>query len=210
MQLPIFSIEGKPTGAYLTVPEVLLQFEPNEHLIYLDVKRILADRRQGTHKTKTRGEVKGSKRKLYRQKGTGRARMGSIRNPIRRGGGTVHGPVPRDYSIKLNAKEKQLARLSAFVLHLRNQSIWVVDSFAGLAQPKTKLFLRTLEGLGWDRTPLQVYTHGYNPIVYLSGRNIPKVYIQPAQNWNTYDIARARHLLWEQAALENLFNQLAV
>lgn len=209
MQLPIFSIEGQPTGQYLTVPQVLIEFEPNEHLIYLDVKRILADARQGTHKTKTRGEVKGSKRKLYRQKGTGRARMGSIRNPIRRGGGTVHGPVPRDYSLKLNEKEKRLARLSAFVLHLRNQTIWVVDSLQ-YEQPKTKLFLRTLQALGWDRTPLQVYTHGYNPVAYLSARNIPRVSLLPSAQWNTYDMARARHLLWERAALENLFNQLSL
>ncbi|MCX8112740.1 MAG: 50S ribosomal protein L4 [Bacteroidia bacterium] len=209
MQLPVYSIEGQPTGAFLVVPEALLQFEPNEHLMYLDTKRILADARQGTHKTKTRSEVKGSKRKLYRQKGTGRARMGSIRNPIRRGGGTVHGPVPRDYSIRLNDKEKRLARLSAFVMHLRHQSIWIVESL-NYEKPKTRLFLRTLEGLGWDHSPLQVYTHGYNPIAYLAGRNIPCVFIQPAQNWNTYDMARARYLLWERAALETLFNQFSL
>ncbi|MCS7297553.1 MAG: 50S ribosomal protein L4 [Bacteroidia bacterium] len=202
-------MNGEPTGASLVVPSALLEFEPNEHLIYLDVKRILADRRQGTHKTKTRGEVKGSKRKLYRQKGTGRARMGSIRNPIRRGGGTVHGPRPRDYTLKLNAKEKYLARLSIFTLHLRQGSIWVVESLA-YDKPKTKSFLRTLQGLGWDRTPLQVYTHGYNPVAYLSARNIPGVTLQPAQNWNTYDMARARRLLWEQVALERLFHQLSL
>lgn len=209
MQLPIYSIEGQLTGAHITVPEGLLTFEPNEHLIYLDVKRILADARQGTHKTKTRGEVQGSKRKLYRQKGTGRARMGSIRNPIRRGGGTIQGPVPRDYSIRLNDKEKRLARLSAFVLHLRQSSIWVVDSLA-YAEPKTKLFLRTLEGLGWNGTPLQAYTDGYNPVAYLSARNIPRVSLLPAARWNTYDMAKARHLLWERAAIEKLFNQLSV
>ncbi|MCS6894752.1 MAG: 50S ribosomal protein L4 [Bacteroidia bacterium] len=209
MQLPIFSIDGQPTNSYLTVPEGLLNFEPNTHLIYLDVKRILAEARQGTHKTKTRGEVQGSKRKLYRQKGTGRARMGSIRNPIRRGGGTIHGPVPRDYAIKLNDKEKRLARLSAFALHLRQQTIWVVESL-NYEQPKTRLFLRTLQALGWDNSPLQVYTHEYNPIAYLAARNIPRVSVQPARNWNTYDITKAHHLLWERAALENLFQQLGV
>lgn len=209
MQLPIYSIDGQPTGALITVPEALLTLEPNEHLIYLDVKRILADARQGTHKTKTRGEVQGSKRKLYRQKGTGRARMGSIRNPIRRGGGTIQGPVPRDYTLSMNDKEKRLARLSAFVLHLRQSSIWVVDSLT-YEQPKTKLFLRTLQGLGWAGTPLQVYTDGYNPVAYLAARNIPRVALQPAAYWNTYDMTKARHLLWERAAIEKLFNQLSV
>ncbi|MEN3040240.1 MAG: 50S ribosomal protein L4 [Bacteroidia bacterium] len=210
MQLPIFSIEGQPTNSYLEVPEALLTFEPNQHLIYLDVKRILADARQGTHKTKTRGEVKGSKRKLYRQKGTGRARMGSIRNPIRRGGGTVHGPVPRDYTIKLNEKEKRIARLSALVLHLRQQTVWVIESLR-YEQPKTRLFWRTLLNLGWQEgSPLQVYTHEYNPIAYLSARNIPRVSVQPAHNWNTYDMARAHYLLWERAALESLFKQLSL
>lgn len=209
MQLPIHSQEGKPTGQVLIVPEALLHFEPNEHLIYLDVKRILAAARQGTHKTKTRGEVQGSKRKLYRQKGTGRARMGSIRNPIRRGGGTIFGPVPRDYDIKLNQKEKQLARLSAFVLHLRHQTLWVVDSLAYEA-PKTKLFLQTLNNLGWQGTPLQVYTHGLNPTAYLSARNLPRVTLEPAANWNTYAMSRARHLLWEKAALEHLFQSLGL
>ena len=207
MQLPIYSLDGSPTGQSLVVPETLLTFEPHTHLIYLDVKRILAAARQGTHKTKTRGEVQGSKRKLYRQKGTGRARMGSIRNPIRRGGGTIHGPVPRDYNIKLNEKEKRLARLSAFVQHLQRQSIWVVDALS-YDLPKTRRFLQLLERLGWQGTPLQVYTHGYNPTAYLSARNLPRVQLQPAGLWNTYDIARARHLLWEKPALENLFQNL--
>ncbi|GIV22987.1 MAG: 50S ribosomal protein L4 [Bacteroidia bacterium] len=209
MTLPIYSIEGTPTGQVLTVPEGLLAFEPNTHLIYLDVKRILAAARQGTHKTKTRGEVQGSKRKLYRQKGTGRARMGSIRNPIRRGGGTIHGPVPRDYAIKLNDKEKRLARLGAFVMHLHNGTLWVVESLQ-YPQPKTKLFLRTMQGLGWEETPLQVYTHGYNPVAYLSARNVPRVAVAPAETWNTYDLARASHLLWEKAALEKLFQSFSV
>lgn len=207
MQLPIYSLDGSPTGQSLVVPEALLAFEPHTHLIYLDVKRILAAARQGTHKTKTRGEVQGSKRKLYRQKGTGRARMGSIRNPIRRGGGTIHGPVLRDYSIKLNEKEKRLARLSAFVQHLQRQSIWVVDSLS-YDLPKTRRFLQLLERLGWQGTPLQVYTHGYNPTAYLSARNLPRVQLQPASSWNTYDMTRARHLLWEKPALENLFQHL--
>ncbi|MCX7607018.1 MAG: 50S ribosomal protein L4 [Bacteroidia bacterium] len=209
MQLPVHSIEGKPTGSVLVVPEVLLSWEPNTHLIYLDVNRILAAARQGTHKTKTRGEVKGSKRKLYRQKGTGRARMGSIRNPIRRGGGTIFGPVPRTYRLHLNEKEKRLARLSALVLHLQNQTIWVVDSLAYEA-PKTKLFLRTVQGLGWEGTPLQVYSHGYNPVAYLAARNVPRVHFSIAAQWNTYDLVRARHVLWEKPALESLFQQLSL
>lgn len=207
MQLPIYDLDGTPTGQSLVVPEALLSFEPNLHLIYLDVKRILAAARQGTHKTKTRGEVQGSKRKLYRQKGTGRARMGSIRNPIRRGGGTIHGPIPRDYTLKLNEKEKRLARLSAFVQHIQRGSVWVVDTLS-YEVPKTRRFLQLLDKLGWSGTPLQVYTHGYNPTAYLSARNIPRVEVQPASLWNTYDIARARHLLWERPALENLFQAL--
>ncbi|MCS7188528.1 MAG: 50S ribosomal protein L4 [Bacteroidia bacterium] len=209
ISLPVYSIEGKATGQSIQVPDLLLNFSPNEHLIYMDVRRILAAARQGTHKTKTRGEVKGSKRKLYRQKGTGRARMGSIRNPIRRGGGTVHGPVPRDYSFKLNEKERRLARLSAFVLHIHHQTLWVVENLR-YEVPKTKLFLQTVKGIGWDGSPLQIYTDGYNPVAYLAARNVPKVSIQPASSWNTYDLARARYLLWERKAIENLFNSLSI
>ncbi len=207
MNLPVYNLSGEATGAVIEVPEALLSFEPHEHLIWLDVKRILADRRQGTHKTKTRGEVKGSKRKLYRQKGTGHARMGSIRNPIRRHGGIVFGPVPRDYSLKLNKQEKILARWSAFVLHLRNNSLWVVEDVQ-LEKPKTKTIAQFLTALQWDHKPLHIYTHGYNPNFYLSARNIPKVSVSPAQQWNTYDLARASHLLWEKSALENLFSQV--
>lgn len=209
MQLPIYTKEGTPTGDFLEIPDALVQMEPHEHLIYMDVKRILAAARQGTHKTKTRGEVKGSKRKLYRQKGTGRARMGSIRNPIRRGGGTVHGPVPRDYSFKLNEKEKRIARLSAFVIHLKQQSLWVVRDLA-FEVPRTRLFVQMLRNLGWQGTPLQVYTHGLQRHAYLAARNIPRVSIAPASQWNTYDLARARHLLWEEAALRELLSKIAV
>jgi len=209
MNLPVYNLSGEPTGVVIEVPEALLSFEPREHLIWLDVKRILADRRQGTHKTKTRGEVKGSKRKLYRQKGTGRARMGSIRNPIRRHGGIVFGPVPRDYSLKLNKQEKILARWSAFVLHLQNNSLWVVEDVQ-LEKPKTKTIAQFLEALQWNRKPLHIYTHGYNPNFYLSARNIPKVLVSPAEQWNTYDLARASCLLWEKSALENLFRQVGL
>jgi len=207
MKLPVYNLSGESTGAVIEVPEALLSFEPHEHLIWLDVKRILADRRQGTHKTKTRGEVKGSKRKLYRQKGTGHARMGSIRNPIRRHGGIVFGPVPRDYSVKLNKKEKILARWSAFVLHLRNNSLWVVEDVQ-LEKPQTKTIAQFLFALQWDHKPLHIYTQGYNPNFYLSARNIPKVSVSPADQWNTYDLAKASRLLWEKSAIENLFRQV--
>ncbi len=207
MQLPIYTLEGKPSGQTLVVPEALLRLEPHEHLIWLDVKRILADRRQGTHKTKTRGEVSGSKRKLYRQKGTGHARMGSIRNPIRRHGGTVFGPVPRDYSLKVNKKVQRLARLSAFVLHLRQNTLWVVEDIR-LEKPKTRVMAQLLANLGWDAKALHLFTSGYNPQAYLSARNLPKVTISPAETWNTYDLVRASYLLWEKSALEKLFQSL--
>lgn len=207
MNLPVYNLSGEATGAVIEVPEALLSFEPHEHLIWLDVKRILADRRQGTHKTKTRGEVRGSKRKLYRQKGTGRARMGSIRNPIRRHGGIVFGPVPRDYSLKLNKQEKLPARWSAFVLHLRNNSLWVVEDVR-LEKPKTKTIAQFLSALQWDHKPLHIYTHGHNLNFYLSARNIPKISVSPAEQWNTCDLASASRLLWEKSALENLFSQV--
>lgn len=207
MELPIYTLEGKPSGQMLSVPEALLQLEFNQHLIWLDVKRILADRRQGTHKTKTRGEVSGSKRKLYRQKGTGHARMGSIRNPIRRHGGTIFGPVPRDYNLKVNKRAQRLARLGAFVLHLRQNSIWVVEDIR-LEKPKTRLIAQLLQNLGWDAKALHFFTNGYNPQAYLSARNLPKVTVSPAETWNTYDLMRASYLLWEKSALENLFQSL--
>jgi len=207
MELPVYLLSGQPSGAVIPVPEVLLQLEPHKHLMWLDVKRILADRRQGTHKTKTRSEVRGSKRKLYRQKGTGRARMGSLRSPIRRHGGIVFGPVPRDYSLKLNKKAQRLARWSALVMHLKNGSLRVVEDIQ-LPQPKTKVIVQLLNGLPWDGKTLHFYTHGHNPTAYLSARNIPRVTIAPAQSWNTYDMARAAHLLWEKSALETLFREI--
>lgn len=206
--VPVFDLEGKVVDE-MTLPVSIFGAEPNRHLIYLDVKRILADRRQGTHKTKTRGEVKGSTRKLYRQKGTGRARMGSIRNPIRRGGGTIFGPVPRDYSLRLNKKEKIRARISALSSKAQAGLVAVVDQWKIPTPPKTRFMMQSLSALKLPPKGLILYSATYNPSAYLATRNIPYAEFYPVDTLNTYDVMRAHRIIFEKDAIEKLQTLLA-
>src|ERR1700757_3158826 len=174
MQVDVLSIKGKKTGRSIELPDEVFGAEPNQHIVYLAVKQHLAAQRQGTHKVKTRAEVKGSSRKLHRQKGTGGSRKGNIRNPLYKGGGTIFGPKPHGYDIKLNRKVKDLAKISALSHKAKENAIVIVEDVT-LKTPKTKEFAGILKSLKVDnKKPLFVIPE-YNDNVYLSLRNIPGV-----------------------------------
>lgn len=197
MELNILDIAGKETGKKITLNDAVFAIEqPNDHAIYLDVKQYLANQRQGTHKAKQRNEVAGSTRKLKKQKGTGGARSGSILSPLFVGGGRVFGPVPRDYSFKLNKKLKQLARRSALTYKAQSAAITVVENLE--MQPKTKEFVAAVQKLGIADKKTLVVLNGEasnNAGVILASRNLPNVKVIQAQNLNTYDVMNAAHLL---------------
>jgi len=199
MQLEVVNIKGKKTGRQVELPEEIFGIEPNEHVMYLAVKQYLAAQRQGTHKVKTRLEVKGSSRKLHKQKGTGGSRKGNIRNPLYKGGGTIFGPKPRDYDFKLNRKVKDLAKMSALAHKAKNNAIVVVEDLK-LDAPKTKDMAEVLKGLKVaDKKALFVLPE-YNDNVYLSLRNLPKTEGTVVADINTYDIIHADVLVLSETA----------
>ena len=206
MELAVLNTQGKETGRKVTLSDAVFGVEANDHAIYLDVKQYLADQRQGTHKAKQRNEVAGSTRKLKRQKGTGGARAGSIKSPLFPGGGRIFGPVPRDYSFKLNKKLKQLARRSALTYKAQANAISVLEAVK-LDAPKTKTMVAIAEALKLsDKKVLLVLPEG-NANVQLSCRNIP--YVQPvlAQNVCTYDVMNASAVVLVEGA-ENVLNTM--
>lgn len=199
MQLEVVNIKGKKTGRQVELPEEIFGIEPNEHVMYLAVKQYLAAQRQGTHKVKTRLEVKGSSKKLHKQKGTGGSRKGNIRNPLYKGGGTIFGPKPRDYDFKLNRKVKDLAKMSALAFKAKNNAIVVVEDLK-LDAPKTKDMAEVLKGLKVaDKKALLVLPE-YNDNVYLSLRNLPKTEGTVVADINTYDIIHADVLVLSETA----------
>ncbi len=203
MKVEVVDINGKKTGKKIELPDSVFGIEPNEHAIYLDVKQHLANRRQGTHKAKERGEIKGSTRKIKRQKGTGTARAGSIKNPLFRGGGRVFGPRPRGYGFKVNKKVKKLARKSALSLAAGNGKIMVVEAFE-LEQPKTKDFVNIMKALDLvDKKTLFVLDKSNNN-VYLSSRNLPKVNVVNNTKLNTYGIMNANKIVFFDTAVEGI------
>ncbi len=208
MELKIYDIQGKETAKKVTLEDAVFGIEPNDHAIWLDVKQYLANQRQGTHKSKQRGEIAGSTKKLKRQKGTGGARAGSIKNPLFVGGGRVFGPQPRDYSFKLNKKLKQLARRSALSYKAKGAAIKVVDTLAFDA-PKTKTFLAARQALGLADKKILVVIPESNHNVSLSARNVPGVKVVVAQNVNTYDVMNAAVVLATEGAVATLNELLA-
>ena len=209
MELSVLDIKGKDTGRKVSLSDAVFGIEPNDHAIYLDVKQYLANRRQGTHKAKARSEVSGSTRKLGRQKGGGGARPGDINSPVRVGGGRVFGPVPRDYSFKLNKKAKQLARKSALTYKAKENAIVVVENVAAAFEaPKTKDFVALTKNLQVaDKKVLFVLPEA-NKNVYLSARNLPKVRVSIASNINTYELLDAKSLVLSEdsvSVIEQLF-----
>lgn len=201
MQLDILNIEGKKTGRTIELPEEIFGVEPNNHVIYLAVKQYLAAQRQGTHKVKTRAEVKGASRKLHKQKGTGGSRKGNIRNPLYKGGGTIFGPKPHSYDIKLNRKVKDLAKISALSVKAKENSIIIVEDLQ-LDAPKTKQFKSILSNLNINVNGKKtlVVLPEYNDNVYLSLRNIPTVDSTVLSDVNTYEIMNSNFLVLTESA----------
>ena len=207
MELAIFNSNGLETGRKLKLNSDIYGIEPNDHAIYLDVKQILANRRQGTHKSKERAEINHSTRKIKRQKGTGGARAGSIKSPLFVGGGRIFGPKPRDYSFRLNKKVKQLARKSALSYKAIEQGIVVVEGFS-FEKPSTKGFNTILDNLKISGTKTLVIIPELNENVYLSSRNIQKSKVVVASEINTYDILNAKNIVLFENSLKTIENLL--
>ena len=204
MELAVLNTQGQETGRKVVLSDAVFGVEAHDHAIYLDVKQFLADQRQGTHKSKQRNEVAGSTRKLKRQKGTGGARCGSIKSPLFPGGGRVFGPVPRDYSFKLNKKLKQLARRSALTYKAQANAICVLENPA-MEAPKTKAVVAIQKALNIENKKVLVVLPETNANFQLSCRNIPSVKPILAQNLNTYEVMNASTIVLVEGA-ENVIN----
>ena len=204
MELAVLNTQGQETGRKVVLSDAVFGVEANDHAIYLDVKQFLADQRQGTHKSKQRNEVAGSTRKLKRQKGTGGARCGSIKSPLFPGGGRIFGPVPRDYSFKLNKKLKRLARRSALTYKAQAGAISVVENIA-MDAPKTKQVVALTEALNVANKKVLLVLPEGNVNLQLSCRNIPSVKPILAENINTYEVMNANVLVMVEGA-ENVLN----
>lgn len=207
MELSVYNIKGEDTGRKVTLSDAIFGIEPNDHAIYMAVKQFMANKRQGTHKSKERSEVSGSTRKLIRQKGGGGARRGDINSPVLVGGGRVFGPKPRDYSFKLNKKVKALARKSALSYKAKNNAIVVVEDFT-FETPKTKDFVTITKNLKVADKKLLMVLPENNKLVYLSSRNLEKTKVVTASELNTYDVLNAVNLVLTEksvAVVENNF-----
>lgn len=203
MELNVLNIEGKETGRKITLSDLIFGVEPNDHAIYLDVKQYLANKRQGTHKSKERAEISGSTRKIKKQKGTGTARAGSIKSPVFRGGGTVFGPRPRSYDFKLNKKVKLLARKSALTYKARENEIVIMEDFSFEA-PKTKEIVSIKNNLQIaDKKSLFVLPAENNNI-YLSSRNLQDVSVVIASELNTYQILNAKSIVLLEGSVKKI------
>lgn len=207
MEVTVFNITGKETGRKIELKDTVFSVEPNDHAIYLDIKQYLANKRQGTHKTKERNEVSGSTRKIKRQKGTGTARAGSNKNPIFVGGGRIFGPQPRDYGFKLNKKVKVLARKSALTYKAKDNEIMVVEDF-NLEGPKTQEYASILSNLKiGDKKTLLVLSEP-NKNIYLSSRNLPNTKVVIYSELCTYDILNSTSLVFVESSLEHIQKSL--
>jgi large subunit ribosomal protein L4 len=199
MQLKVLNIQGQETGRTIELPEDIFGLEPNNHAIYLAVKQYMGAQRQGTHKVKTRAEVQGASRKLHKQKGTGGSRKGNIRNPLYKGGGTIFGPKPHKYDIKLNRKVKDLAKMSALSHKAKENAIYIVEDVT-LDAPKTKTFMGILNSLNVGDKKLMFVVPEYNDNVYISSRNIPSVLTTLMSDVNTYDLVNSEVLVLTESA----------
>ena len=207
MKISILDSKGKSTGREVTLPKDIYAIEPNEHALYLDVKQYLANQRQGTHKAKERADIKGSTRKIKKQKGTGTARAGSIKSGVFRGGGRIFGPRPRDYDVKLNKKLKKLARKSALSLKAKDKAITIVEDF-DFKTPKTKKFIDVLKALKIeDKKSLLIF--GKNNNVYLSSRNFKGSDVVTSSEVSTYKILNAKQLVMSESSLNSINENLS-
>jgi large subunit ribosomal protein L4 len=205
MEINVYNIKGEDTGKKVTLKDGVFGIEPNDHIIYLDVKQYMANKRQGTAKSKERSEVSGSTRKLGRQKGGGGARRGDINSPVMVGGGRVFGPKPRDYSFKLNKKEKALARRSALSYKLKEEAITVVEDFTFEA-PKTKEFLSIAKNLNIENKKFLVVLPENNDAIYLSSRNLQRANVTTVSELNTYKVLDAAHLVLLESSVNAINN----
>lgn len=199
MTLEVLNTSGQKTGRTVDLPEDIFGIEPNDHVIYLAVKQYLAAQRQGTHKVKNRKEVQGASRKLHRQKGTGGSRKGNIRNPLYKGGGTIFGPKPHGYDLKINRKEKDLAKMSALAYKAKENAIVVVEDVNWEA-PKTKAVVSMLKGLGVDSKKTLFVYPDTNDSLYLSLRNIPNADGTVLGDVHTYEIMNAEVMVLTESA----------
>ncbi|MDX1547736.1 MAG: 50S ribosomal protein L4 [Rhodothermales bacterium] len=208
MELQVYTIDGSEAGRTVTLDETIFGVEPNDHVLWLDVRRIQAAGRQGTHKVKERGENAHSTRKLYRQKGTGNARAGSAKSPIRKSGGTTFGPRPRTYGIKLNKKTRQLARRSALSYKAQLGALRVVDAF-GFDAPSSSRLTGLLDGLELNGKKVLLLTAGHDTALYRSSRNLRGVSVREARNASSVELLNAATVVVEEGALEVLRETLA-
>jgi large subunit ribosomal protein L4 len=206
MEIAVLKNSGEETGRTISLSADIFGIEPNDHAIYLDVKQFLANQRQGTHKSKQKAEITGSTRKLKKQKGTGTARAGSIKSPTFRGGARVFGPVPRDYSFKLNKKLKVLARKSALAYKVKDSSLLILEDFS-FESPKTKEYIKILDNLSLSNKKTLLVVPENDKNTWLSGRNIQNTKVVTADALNTYDVLNAESLLLCESSvgiIENL------
>jgi large subunit ribosomal protein L4 len=209
MEVAVLKYSGEKTSKKVNLSEGVFGIEPNDHAIYLDVKSFLANQRQGTSKSKQRNEISGSSKKLKKQKGTGGARAGNIKNPQFKGGGRVFGPVPRDYSFKLNKKVKDLARKSALSYKAKDNSIAIVEDFSFDA-PKTKQYLSMLSALSLGEKKTLLILPEVNKNIVLSGRNVQNTKVTTVDQITTYDVMHADSVIFVESSLnkvENLLNK---
>jgi large subunit ribosomal protein L4 len=207
MQIEVYKKDGSPTGEKVTLDPSIFEIKPSDHAIYMAVRSIMANQRQGTHKVKPRNEVRGGGRKPFKQKKTGRARAGTSRSPLWAGGGSIFGPTPHDYVVKLPAKMRKLARKSALSYKAKDSAITIVEDFT-FDQPKTKEMAGVLKALSLGRKKILLLTSGKNDAVLKSGRNIPTLSIRDAAIASTYEIVNTNVLLIQKSALTALQNSL--
>ena len=207
MELKVHNIKGKETDKKVKLDKIVFGIEPNDHAIYLDVKQYLANNRKGLHKSKERGEIAGSTRKIKKQKGTGTARAGSIKNPLFRGGGRVFGPRPRSYDQKVNKKVKKLARKSALAYKAKNKEILILEDF-NFSNPKTSDYLNIIKAFGLETKKTLVVTSDINNNIYLSSRNLKNSKVVINSELNTYEITDANNILILESAVEGIESTL--
>ena len=207
MELIVHNIKGKETDKKVKLDKLVFGIEPNDHAIYLDVKQYLANNRKGLHKSKERGEIAGSTRKIKKQKGTGTARAGSIKNPLFRGGGRVFGPRPRSYDQKVNKKVKKLARKSALAYKAKNKEILILEDF-NFSNPKTSDYLNIIKAFGLETKKTLVVTSDINNNIYLSSRNLKNSKVVINSELNTYEITDANNILILESAVEGIESTL--
>jgi large subunit ribosomal protein L4 len=208
MKLNVFDVKGKQTGRTADLSDKIFKIEPHDHSIWLDVRSVRANSRQGTHKTKTRSEARGGGRKPFRQKGTGRARQGTIRAPHHVGGGRVFGPSPRDYTVGINKKVKKMARKSALTYKAKDENIVVVENFS-FDEPKTKKITDIIQALKLDEISILLLTAAHEANINASTKNLHKVSVKDSATFSTYDVLRAQKIIVQEGALTKINEVLA-